>query len=133
MGQLSFVFWWPSPSLSKRMKGRNKNKTLHIFVYIHTTGRIKTLPVNVVITGISYKVIVRVRLRADKTNTRSELGQQMNILQVVIWFVTWLGFGISGQLSQASPTPSLSLSLWSRLGTRWQLSRIFFKPEKINT
>lgn len=42
--------------------------------------------------------------------------------------LTWLGLGISGQLSQASPTPSPSRSNWSRFTTRWQLSRKFFKP-----
>jgi len=43
-------------------------------------------------------------------------------------FGTWLGFGISGQLSHASPTPSWSLSFWSGFGTLWQLSKMFFKP-----
>lgn len=37
VGQLSFVFWWPSPSLTKRRQSR-WNKTLHTFIYSHTTG-----------------------------------------------------------------------------------------------
>lgn len=41
---------------------------------------------------------------------------------------TWFGFGISGQLSHASPTPSPSRSSWSRFFTRWQLSRMFLIP-----
>lgn len=44
--------------------------------------------------------------------------------------LTWLGLLTSGQLSQASPTPSPSLSCWSRLGTFWQLSRMFFIPTR---
>lgn len=59
----------------------------------------------------------------------SDVSQLMNLFHALVWFVTWLGLAILGQLSQASPTPSLSLSLWSGLGTRGQLSRIFFKPE----
>ena len=44
--------------------------------------------------------------------------------------LTWFGLLTSGQLSQASPTPSPSLSSWSRLGTFWQLSRMFFIPAR---
>lgn len=44
--------------------------------------------------------------------------------------LTWLGLLTSGQLSQASPTPSPSLSRWSRLGTFWQLSRMFLIPTR---
>lgn len=42
--------------------------------------------------------------------------------------LTWFGLGMSGQLSQASPTPSPSRSSWSLFWTRWQLSRKFFRP-----
>lgn len=44
--------------------------------------------------------------------------------------LTWLGLLTSGQLSQASPTPSLSLSRWSRFGTLGQLSKIFLIPAR---
>src|SRR6266566_2718476 len=36
---------------------------------------------------------------------------------------SWLGFGIVGQLSQASPTPSPSVSDWLGLGIVGQLSQ----------
>lgn len=44
-----------------------------------------------------------------------------------LW-LTWFGLGMSGQLSQASPTPSPSRSSWSLFWTRWQLSKKFFRP-----
>lgn len=56
---------------------------------------------------------------------REEFGQEFKFPYVPL---TWLGLLTSGQLSQASPTPSPSLSCWSRLGTFWQLSRMFFIP-----
>ena len=46
-----------------------------------------------------------------------------------VWlWLTWFGLGMSGQLSQASPTPSPSRSSWSLFWTRWQLSKKFFRP-----
>src|SRR5881296_280215 len=41
---------------------------------------------------------------------------------------SWFGFGIVGQLSQASPTPSPSVSDWFGLGTVGQLSQASPKP-----
>lgn len=52
-----------------------------------------------------------------------------SILQIFFPPLTWLGLLIWGQLSQASPTPSLSLSFWSWLGILWQLSKRFLIPE----
>lgn len=44
--------------------------------------------------------------------------------------LTWSGLLTVGQLSQASPTPSPSPSLWSGLGTLLQLSTGFLIPAK---
>lgn len=43
---------------------------------------------------------------------------------------TWSGLCSRGQLSHWSPTPSMSVSLWSTLYTYWQLSRSLRIPKE---
>lgn len=72
VGQLSFVFWWPSPSLNKKDKiqvgwvkhGNIGNKQFQIMM---------ALPVYVVVTSISNKVIIWVRLQT-KQQVMNKLG-----------------------------------------------------------
>lgn len=47
------------------------------------------------------------------------------------WLPTWSGLCSRGQLSQWSPTPSLSVSLWSTLYTYGQLSFSFRMPAEL--
>lgn len=47
------------------------------------------------------------------------------------WRFTWSGLCSRGQLSQWSPTPSLSVSLWSTLYTYGQLSSSFRIPVEL--
>lgn len=98
------------------------------------TWKVLLLPVLVCVARVSNQVVVNVRL---KQGQRVYQEHQNNLklgfwTEAGQWFfglpLTWLGFGMSGQLSQASPTPSPSRSSWSLFWTRWQLSKMFFRP-----
>lgn len=93
----------------------------------------QTLPVLICVTRVTNKIIVNVRLgRRLNANINILYLHRIiiseNCVNCVLPWNTWFGFGISGQLSHASPTPSPSRSSWSRFFIRWQLSRMFLIP-----
>lgn len=131
-----------------RVKGEALNFTLNCLAQTKASGY-ERLPLTFTIFNYSLEVQFSVVLHSTDNVCIKQMYLRLNfhdiylLVHELLWLQqyictsnnihTWSGLCIKGQLSHWSPTPSLSVSIWSVLYTYGQLSSSFKMSEEIQT